>query len=67
MDYWLNNNEKVRRFLEEYEKKMIANAKDCISEDLRGDIDWLFKTGNALEKSMALTVLSSLKQYGFMN
>lgn len=67
IDYWLDYNETARRFLSDYEKEMIVNAKDCISEKLYNDIDWMFNTGNALEKSMALTVLSSLKLYRFLD
>ncbi len=63
IDYWIANNTAVRECLDEYERKAIVSCKQFLSEPLITDIEWLYHTGNAWEKSMSLTVLASAKLY----
>lgn len=63
IDYWLSSNAKMRVYLDEYKKNGLEECKDILSQELIHDLDWLYTTGNAWEKSMALTVLASAKIY----
>ncbi|TXB66911.1 hypothetical protein FRY74_01645 [Vicingus serpentipes] len=58
-DYWYNNNKEVALFFENTFKNQI----DCISNsELKKDVCFLFETGNTIEKSMVLTLLSTIKK-----
>lgn len=63
IDYWLSNNTKMKAYLDEYAKRGIEKWKGELSQELIHDLDWLYTTGNAWEKSMVLTVLASAKLY----
>lgn len=61
MDYWYNNKEQVRKFLDGmFEERIRTNVMD---EDLMKDMDYLYRNGNVLEKSLVLTVLSAVHLY----
>lgn len=62
IDYWLTQNDSVKSYLDKYENEAVSNCKR-MSSGLLHDIDWLYKNGNAWEKSMALTVLAAEKLY----
>lgn len=61
MDAWYAKDAEIQRYYEAYFESMI----DCkvFDEDLRRDLTLMFRQGNVTEKSMALTVLSAVKQY----
>jgi len=61
MDAWYAKDGEIQRYYEDYFKSVI----DCkaFDEDLRRDLTLMFRQGNVTEKSMALTVLSAVKQY----
>lgn len=61
MDAWYAKDVEIQRYYETYFESTI----DCraIDEGLRGDLTEMFRQGNVTEKSMALTVLSAVKQY----
>lgn len=63
IDYWIANNDAVRHFLDDYEQNGYAWLPKCASEQLVQDMKRLYKTGNASEKAMVLTVLASAKLY----
>lgn len=60
-DAWYAKDAEIQRYYETY----FESAIDCraIDEGLRGDLTVMFRQGNVAEKSMALTVLSAVKQY----
>lgn len=58
-DYWFNNNNDVVLFFENSFKNQI----NCINNsELNKDVSFLFETGNTIEKSMVLTLLSAIKK-----
>lgn len=61
MDAWYAKDAKIQHYYESYFESVI----DCkaFDEGLRKDLTLMFKKGNVTEKSMALTVLSAVKQY----
>ena len=63
IDYWLSNNAKMKAYLDDYQKKGIEQWKYLFSQELVHDLNRLYSTGNAWEKSMVLTVLASAKLY----
>lgn len=63
VDYWLATNDSLRAYLDRYADEALAKYGDLYSEQLREDMKMLYKTGNAMEKSMVLTVLSATKLY----
>ena len=63
IDYWLSISAEMKAYLDEYEKQGIEKWKGFFSQELAHDLDWLYTTGNAWEKSMVLTVLASAKLY----
>lgn len=63
MDYWLSKYPSVKSFLDQYEKEAVNKWKGVLSDELLHDIDMLYRMGNATEKSMSLTVLSSVGLY----
>jgi asparagine synthase (glutamine-hydrolysing) len=58
-DYWYNNNERVAQFFETNFKQNIDNIKNT---DLKSDARSLFENGNTIEKSMVITLLSTIKK-----
>lgn len=60
MDFWYQNNIYVQNFLTNYFNDNIENR--ALEKDLKDDITFLFDKGNAIEKSMAITVLSMAKK-----
>ena len=63
IDYLLSKNSRINAYLDEYEKQGINKWRSILSKELIHDLDWLYNTGNAWEKSMALTVLASAEMY----
>ncbi|MFR3658753.1 MAG: hypothetical protein ACLTWK_10815 [Eisenbergiella sp.] len=61
IDYWYRTNYDLQRFFEDYFQKNIGNP--AIEDEMRGQIETLFKTGSVSEKGMALTVLGLVKLY----
>lgn len=60
-DYWYSTNKEVREYFEQY---YVENIQlECIGEQLKKDIDKLFKNGRVSEKAQALTVLGMAKNY----
>ena len=58
MDYWYNNNEQIRTYLNEMYEDRIGSK--VLPQDLAGDMKMLFETGNFIDKSLVLTVLSAV-------
>lgn len=58
MDYWYENDNDVRKYLETMFRERIGSA--VLSEELRTDMHRLFAEGNFTEKSQVLTVLSAV-------
>lgn len=61
MDYWYGRDEKVRAYLKELYEKRIESA--TLPKDLADDMRGLYRTGNFVEKSLVLTVLSAVYLY----
>ena len=61
LDYWLDTNKNLKEFLDNYYEVHI-NLLDQNSE-LKEYCSLLYKEGNAIEKSLALTLLSSVKLF----
>lgn len=63
LDYWIKHNKKLATFLDDYKVTHLNRFKGIMSQELFNDMDYLYKTGNASEKAMVLTVLASIKLY----
>lgn len=63
MDYWLKKDPALAATLDRYAENGFAHLPVDMSEQLVSDMQWLYRTGNATEKSMVLTVLASAKLY----
>lgn len=63
LDYWLSENEKLREYIDSYEKKGYVYLPAGTSKQLEEDMKNLYAYGNTNEKTMVLTVLSSMKLY----
>jgi asparagine synthase (glutamine-hydrolysing) len=61
-DYWYRTNEKLRSTLDGYFNDHIALLGKY--PDLRTDAEKLFRTGNAQEKTLSLTLLAAMKLLG---
>jgi asparagine synthase (glutamine-hydrolysing) len=61
MDYWYNNDEKLRAYLQEMYEARIGNA--VLPRELAEDMKMLYRTGNFTDKSLVLTVLSAVNNY----
>lgn len=61
MDYWYNNNEQIRTYLNEMYKTRIGSK--VLPQELSSDMKMLFETGNFIDKSLVLTVLSAVHLY----
>ena len=63
VDYWLQRDERAKRFWDEYFNKNFPHLQEHATKQLYSDVQELYLTGNANEKAMALTVLSAAKLY----
>lgn len=63
LDYWYNQNLDIQNFYEKYKEDNMRYIPEAASEQFKADMDSLFTNGTVLEKSMVLTVLSSLKLF----
>lgn len=61
--YWISHNKEIQDFFSEYSRVGLNNASSILSNQLLMDLTMLIESGTAVEKTMALTVLSSLKLY----
>jgi hypothetical protein len=61
MDYWYNNDEKLRSYLQEMYEARIGNA--VLPRELAEDMKMLYRTGNFTDKGLVLTVLSAVNNY----
>lgn len=61
MDAWYAKDVGIQRYFESYFESVIGCK--VFDENLRRDLTVMFRQGNVTEKSMALTVLSAVKQY----
>lgn len=62
-DCWIANNEKLREYMDDYERDAYSFIPSHVSEDLISDMKNLYAHGNAMEKTMVLTVLGATKLY----
>ena len=63
LDYWISKNNQIRLFMNEYEENGYKYFPKNTSEQLKRDMRHLYTSGNALEKTMVLTVLAAVKLY----
>ena len=61
--YWISHNEEIKNFFTEYSRDGLKNASSITSSQLLSDLTMLIESGTAVEKTMALTVLSSIRLY----
>lgn len=61
VDYWYCRDMQTVNLYEKYYDENVENP--VITDNLRKDIEVMFKQGNVMEKSMALTVLAEMKKY----
>ncbi len=61
--FWISHNDDLRNFLDSYEKNGYLYLPSTASDQLITDMKELYKTGNASEKAMVLTVLSAARLY----
>lgn len=61
MDYWYNNDEQIRIYLNEMYEARIGN--DVLPKELAEDMKLLYQTGNFIDKSLVLTVLGAVHLY----
>jgi len=62
-DYWIANNDGVREYMDNYEKEACSYISTNVSQELVNDMKKLYSQGNAMEKTMVLTVLGAAKLY----
>ena len=63
IDYWISKNPELKAFLDTYEHNGYQYIPNTASSSLIKDMKELYSTGNAMEQSMVLTVLSACKLY----
>lgn len=63
MAYWLEQDKNLSDTLERYAEECFKDLPVSMSKQLVSDMKWLYRTGNANEKTMVLTVLASAKLY----
>lgn len=63
LDFWLSNNDVVKKYLDEYEKNGYIYMPADVSQLLIQDMKRLYRCGNVTEKSLVLTVLAAAKYY----
>lgn len=58
-DYWYDNNQKLKRFMDDY----FESNKECLKnyEQLYKDINFLYNSGNTIEKTLVLSLIGSYK------
>ena len=61
--YWIENDSKLKAYLDGYAKEWLNNSATRLSSQLISDMEELYSTGTATEKTMVLTVLGSVKLY----
>lgn len=61
--YWIANDKKLKAYLDGYAEEELNNPKAEMSTQLISDMKKLYSTGTAVEKTMVLTVLGSVKLY----
>ena len=63
LDYWYNKSFLHRKILDGYFNNNIIKVRKFVSNELYENVNKLYKNGNVIEKTMALTVISSIKQF----
>lgn len=63
MAYWMEHDKTLRNTLDRYAEDSFAHLPAPMSEQLISDMRWLYRTGNANEKTMVLTVLAAARLY----
>ena len=63
IDYWIDNDENLKRFIQDTYNDFFILPNIEISNTLKKDINFLFETGNALEKTMVLTLIKAVQLY----
>lgn len=63
LGYWIANDKELKDYLDGYAKEELTNPKTEIDSCLLSDMKELYSTGTAVEKTMVLTVLGSVKLY----
>lgn len=63
LDFWLSNNDAVKKYLDEYEDKGYRYMPADVPQLLIQDMKELYRCGNVTEKSLVLTVLAAAKYY----
>lgn len=61
IDYWYQRDQKIQQYYQTFYENHINN--ETLSDTLKADISVLFRDGNVIEKSMALTVLAVAGRY----
>lgn len=61
IEYWFAKDTSLQQYYNNYCMKAMTESQ--ISEQLKKDMEYLFRNGNATEKGMVLTVLAAEKQY----
>lgn len=61
LDYWYGQDKRLQEYYQEYFDRNIGKTQ--VSDDLRKDMERLFREGNASEKGMVLTILGAVKNY----
>ena len=58
-DYWYDNNQKLKGFMDDY----FQSNKECLKnyEQLYKDINFLYNSGNTIEKTLVLSLIGSYK------
>ena len=63
LDYWLETNTELSIYMDEYMEDAVQRVEEKCSKQLIVDLHMMYTEGNAIEKSMVLTVLSTIKQF----
>ena len=63
LGFWIENDKKLKDYLDCYAEEELNNPKAAMSSQLISDMKELYSTGTAVEKTMVLTVLGSVKLY----
>ncbi|MCD7726145.1 MAG: hypothetical protein LUI12_11465 [Clostridiales bacterium] len=61
MDYWYHNNTSIRNYLDKMYEDRIGSR--VFGQELAADMKKLYETGNFIDKSLVLTVLSAVHLY----
>lgn len=63
LDYWIEHDEKLSAYLDEYAENAFKCPAAKMSGQLEEDMKELYRSGNAYEKIMVITALSAMKLY----